>query len=66
VQVASGGRTKSPEELLQLYRERQMELRDSLDAVKEGISDIKAGRVYSFDDVNDEIRRKHSWSLQQA
>jgi predicted transcriptional regulator len=61
-QVATGGRSKSPEELLQLYRERQKERSDSLDAIEEGLADIEAGRVHPFAAVNDEIRRKHGWS----
>jgi hypothetical protein len=61
-QVATTGRSKSPEELLRLYRERQQEQADSFQAIEEGISDLEAGRVYPFDQVNDEIRRKHGWS----
>lgn len=61
-QVASSGRSKSPEELLRLFRERQKERSDSLNAIEEGIADMKAGRIYPFSEVNDEIRRKHGWS----
>jgi predicted transcriptional regulator len=61
-QVATTGRSKSPEELLQLYRERQQEQDDSLAAIEEGIADLEAGRVYSSADVHEEIRRKHGWS----
>jgi hypothetical protein len=61
-QVATTGRSKSPEELLRLYRQRQQELADSLEALQEGIADMEAGRVHPFDEVHDEIRREHGWS----
>jgi predicted transcriptional regulator len=61
-QVATTGRTKSPEELLRLYRQRQQEQDDSLAAIEEGIADLEAGRVYPSVDVHEEIRRKHGWS----
>ena len=61
-QVATGGRGKSPEELVRLWRERQKEISESLDAVREGIADMEAGRVHSFAEVNDEIRRTHGWT----
>jgi len=64
-QVASTGRTKSPEELLRLWRQRQQEQDDTLDALHEGIADMEAGRVQRFADVNDEIRRKQGWSSNQ-
>jgi hypothetical protein len=64
-QVASTGRTKSPEELLRLWRQRQQEQDDTLDALHQGIADMEAGRVQRFADVNDEIRRKHGWSSNQ-
>jgi predicted transcriptional regulator len=61
-QVATTGRSKSPEELVRLWRERQREQADSLKALEEGIADMEAGRVRPFHEVNDEIRRKHGWS----
>ncbi len=61
-QVATTGRSKSPEELVRLWRERQREQDDSFQAIEEGISDMEAGRIHSFADVKDEIRRKHGWS----
>jgi hypothetical protein len=64
-QVASTGRTKSPEELLRLWRQRQQEQDDTLDALHEGITDMEAGRVQRFADVNDEIRWKQGWSSNQ-
>ena len=64
-QVASTGRTKSPEELLRLWRQRQQEQDDTLDALHDGIADMEAGRVQPFAEVNDEIRRKHGWSSNQ-
>ncbi len=62
VQLASTGRTKSPEELVRLWRERQQEQNDTLDALREGIADTEAGRLHSFAEVNDEIRRKYGWT----
>lgn len=61
-QVATTGRSKSPEELVRLWRERQKEQDDTLKALDEGIADMEAGRVHPFAEVNDEIRRKHGWS----
>lgn len=62
LQVASAGRTKSPEELVRLWRLRQQEQRDTLGALEEGIADMEAGGVHTFADVNNEIRRKHGWT----
>jgi hypothetical protein len=62
LQVASVGRTKSPEELVRLWRSREQEQRDTLSALEEGIADMEAGRVHPFTAVNDEIRRKHGWT----
>ncbi len=46
-------------------RHRDEEIRrleqDSLAAIKEGITDMEAGRVRPFDEVNEEIRRKYGW-----
>ena len=61
-QVASNGRDKSPEELVRIWRERQREKGESLDAIHEGIADMEAGRVHSFTEVNDQIRQQHGWS----
>jgi hypothetical protein len=61
-QVATTGRTKSPEELVRLWRDRQQEHDDTLDALHEAIADVEAGRVHPFDEVNAEIRRKHGWN----
>ena len=61
IQVASAGRTKSPEELVRLWCSREQEQRDTLGAIEEGIADMEAGRVHPFTAVNDEIRRKHGW-----
>jgi predicted transcriptional regulator len=61
-QVATTARSKSPEELLRLWRERQREQAETLVAIEEGLADLEAGRVHAFDDVNEEIRRKHGWS----
>jgi hypothetical protein len=63
-QVASTGRAKSPEELVRLWRERQLEHADAMRAVERGVEDVEAGRTHPFADVNDEIRRKHGWSNQ--
>jgi hypothetical protein len=58
-QVAATGRTRSPEELVRLWRERQREQTETIEALDESIADMEAGRVHPFDDVNNEIRRKH-------
>jgi hypothetical protein len=65
LQVASTGRTKSPEELLRLWRERQQEKNDTLDALHESIADMEAGGVHPFAQVNDEIRQKHGWTSKE-
>ena len=62
VQVTTTGRTKSPEELVRLWRERQHESAETLTALEQGIADIEARRVHPFDEVNNEIRRKHGWT----
>lgn len=62
-QVATTGRDRSPEDLVRLWRQRQQEQAESLDALEEGIADVEAGRVHPFHEVNDEIRRKHGWSF---
>jgi hypothetical protein len=62
IQVASAGRTKSPEELVHLWRQRQQEQSDTLGALSEGIEDMEAGRIHPFGHVNDDIRRKHGWT----
>lgn len=61
-QVATGGRAKSPEELVRLWRERAAEKDQALEALREGIADMEAGRVHPFAAVNEEIRRKHGWA----
>jgi predicted transcriptional regulator len=61
-QVATAGRSKSPEELLRIWRERQREQVESLEALREGLADMEAGRVYPFDAVNNEIRHQYGWS----
>jgi predicted transcriptional regulator len=65
VQVATTGRTMSPEQLVRLWRERQQEQTETLKSLEQGIADIEAGRVQPFDQVNDEIRRKHGWTSAQ-
>lgn len=35
---------------------------DAASAVREGLSDIEAGRIHDFDQVNAEIRSRHGWS----
>jgi len=62
LQVATTGRNKSPEELLDLWRRRQREQEETLKSIREGIADIEAGRVYPIAEVADEIRKKHGWS----
>lgn len=61
-QVAGGAKDRSPEELLKLWRERERESADSLRAIQQGIADMEAGRVFPFEEVNNEIRRSHGWS----
>ena len=62
LQVATTGRSKSPEDLVRLWREREREQTNSLSALEEGVADMNAGRIHLFAEVNDEIRRKHGWS----
>jgi hypothetical protein len=61
-QVSTTGRSKTPEELVHLWREQQKEHTETLEAIEEGIADMEADRVYPFDEVNEEIRRKFGWS----
>jgi predicted transcriptional regulator len=58
-QVATSGHSKSPEELVRLWRERQKECDETMEALAKGIADMEAGRVFPFDEVNNDIRQKH-------
>jgi hypothetical protein len=60
-QVATTGQTMSPEELVRLWRERQKVPADAIEAIEQGLADVEANCVQPFDDVNNEIRRKHGW-----
>ena len=35
--------------------------RDDLEAIREGLADVDAGRVRPLDEVVNEIRREHGW-----
>lgn len=45
----------SPEQALALWRERQ----ESLAAIREGLADIKAGRVKSFEEFKRDFAERH-------
>jgi predicted transcriptional regulator len=52
-QLASDAETHmSPEEALALWKERE----ETIEAVREGLSDVEAGRSYPADDVIRELR----------
>ena len=61
-QLASGNKDLSPEEFLRLWRTRQREHDETIEAVKEGVADMEAGRTRPLADVAEEIRRKHKFS----
>lgn len=46
--------TMSPEEALALWRDRE----ESLEAIREGLADIEAGRTYPAEDVIRELRSR--------
>jgi predicted transcriptional regulator len=64
-QVAGGAKDRSPEDLVRHWRERERESVDAIRAVREGLADVEAGRVFPFAEVNDEIRRQHGWPTPQ-
>jgi hypothetical protein len=64
-QVATTGRNKSPEDLVRLWRERQREQSETVEAIEEGIADMEAARVHSFHEVNNEVRQKQGWTSKE-
>ena len=64
-QLADGANDRAPEEFVDLWRAQHGETDSAIDAVREGVEDMQAGRVFPFDEVNDEIRRRHGWSSPQ-
>ena len=61
-QLATGNKELSPEEFLRLWRAQQRDYDETIEAVKEGVADMEAGRVRPLRDVAEEIRRKHKSS----
>ena len=55
------GRTNlSPEEVLRLWRAGQQEYADTVEAIKEGLQDVEAGRVEPFEEFDERFRKKHN------
>ena len=61
-QIAGGAGGRAPEEFVDLWRAQRHPSDAAADAIREGVEDMQAGRVLPFDEVNDEIRRRHGWS----
>ncbi|MCZ6794554.1 MAG: hypothetical protein O7J95_13170 [Planctomycetota bacterium] len=60
--LASGDTGLSPEELVRLWRARQDEYAEAVEAVREGVADMEAGRTRPLEDAAEEIRRRHGYS----
>ena len=61
-QLQNGGRDKSPEELLSIWRTT---CADDVEEIRQGIRDFEAGRFRPFDQIDDEIRAKFGFSATQ-
>lgn len=57
--LAQGRKDLSPEEVLRLWRTQNQEYADTVDAIREGLEDVEAGRVQSFEQFDREFRRQH-------
>ncbi len=53
--LENGGADLSPEEVLAMWRDRA----ESIEAIKEGLEDVKAGRVTPLEEFDREFRTKH-------
>jgi hypothetical protein len=60
--LAQGHRDLSPEEVLRLWRTENREYTDTVDAIREGLEDVEAGRVQPFEQFDREFRRQHDIS----
>ena len=57
--LAQGRKDLPPEEVLRLWRTQNQEYAHTVDAIREGLEDVKAGRVQSFEQFDREFRRQH-------
>ena len=57
-ELANGGKSRSPEQLLALWRERE----ETIAAVQEGLADAEAGRMRPLRELLDEARRTNKAS----
>jgi hypothetical protein len=56
-QVPNGGKNKSPEELLRLWRD---EYNATVADIRRGMEEFEAGGGRPFREVEEELRRKHN------
>lgn len=59
--LASGEFQSEADVLRAAFRALEMHEAD-LASIREGLSDIDAGRVHDFDEVNAAVRTKHEWA----
>jgi hypothetical protein len=58
--LEQGHKDLSPEEVLRLWRARQSECEETVEAVREGLEDVRAGRVQPLAEFDEEFRSKHN------
>lgn len=63
VQIANGGRHKSPEELLDQWRRDRHERQESVAAIREALDELDRGVPgIPLDEAAQRIREKHGWA----
>lgn len=56
-QLENGARDKSPEELLQFWREQHAA---AVEDIRQGIRDLESGRLRPLREADEELRRKYN------
>ncbi len=60
-ELLTQGRTDlSPEEVLRLWRAQQQDYADTVEAIREGLVDVKAGRTEPLEHFDRKFREKHN------
>jgi uncharacterized protein with von Willebrand factor type A (vWA) domain len=58
-QLAGGGADLTPEECLDLWQTQRRERAETMEAIRQGLSDIAAGRLQSLEDFDRDFRTRH-------
>jgi len=58
--LEQGRRDLSPEEALRLWQMERREYAETVEATREGLEDLRAGRVQPLEEFDDEFRTKHN------